>query len=209
MKAPAPFSQHSAFSARGAKGWCVAFCVVTPILSFAAIKKSEGPIPELRPPKAPITLSLPEATVFNSALGLALAILLVGRFFYLRRPLPPAPVEPPLHVAKRALAAVNHSASLIEDCSLIVRRYLAQGYQLITEGATTHQLTEAFAAHSLSDPEISATVRDFFGDCDLARFAPHTAAPLAEGLIERTDLLLERLEARRNVAQISEAPSAT
>lgn len=180
--------------------------LAVPAISFGAIKKSEGPIPELKPPKAPIALSVPEAAVLNTALALALAVLLLGRYLHLQRPLPPVPVEPPLEVARRGLAAAKPE-TIIEDCALVVRRYLAQGYHLTTEGATTHQLTDAFASHPLSSPELTGEVRDFFADCDLARFAPHTAAPLAEGLVERTGQLLERLEARRAITRVS-APAA-
>lgn len=167
---------------------------------FAAIKKDEGPIPDLRPPKGRIAFDLPETAILNGAVLFAFAVLIIGRIIHARKPVPPKPVEPPLVLARRALAAAG-GPTIIADCEQVVRRYVFNAFGVGWEGATSSELCAAFAAHPLADAESLAALDGYLSDSDLARFASHEAEQLAATCVSRALALVEQLEARRIVAE--------
>ena len=175
---------------------------------IAAIKKAEGPIPDLRPPKGEIAFDTPEGAILNASLIFAFAVLIIGRFIHMRRPKPPMPIEPPIHVARRELESVAGPTAL-EDCSRIVRRYVLDAYGLGPEGATASELGEQFAAHRFAFPELTSTLEAFLADCDRARFAPEDAEHLAENCVARALALVEELDQRRRTAEPAPLPVAT
>ncbi|MEQ1860914.1 MAG: hypothetical protein ABMA13_13345 [Chthoniobacteraceae bacterium] len=175
---------------------------------FAAIKKAEGPIPELRPPKGEIAFDIPEGAILNAALIFAFVVLLVGRFIHMRRPAPPLPIEPPIHVARRELEAVS-GPSALEECARIVRRYVLDAYGLGPEGATAAELAAQFAAHRFAITDLTIALETFLADCDRARFAPEDAEHLAETCTGRALALVEALDQRRRTAEPAPLPVAT
>jgi hypothetical protein len=175
---------------------------------FAAIKKAEGPIPDLRPPKGRIAFDVPEAAIFNSALIVAFVVLIIGRILHVQRPQPPRPVDPPLVLARRALEAAS-GPTLVEDCVQIVRRYLRNAFGVGWEGATASELCAAFAAHPQADSTTLAAIESYFAESDLSRFAPHEEQELAETCVSRALQLVEQLEARRVVTEPPALPIAT
>lgn len=106
---------------------------------LAAIKKAEGPIPDLRPPKGHIAFDLPESAILNGALVVAFVALMIGRVIHARRPVPPKPPEPPAVLARRALEAAC-GPTIIQDCVQVVRRYLFNAFGVGWEGATNPEL---------------------------------------------------------------------
>lgn len=167
----------------------------TPVL--AAIKKAEGPIPDLRPPKDHIAIDIPEAAILNGAILLAFLVLIVGRIVQLRKPLPPPVVEPPASVARRALQGVG-GPNLIADCAHIVRRYLHDQFGVGPEGATTRELCAAYALHPASQTDALAALTAYLSESDLALFAP-AEAPFAETCVSRALEVIDRLEVRSPV----------
>ncbi len=167
---------------------------------LAAIKKAEGPIPDLRPPKGHIAIDVPESVILNGALIFAFAVLIIGRVIHARRPPPPKVIEPPIVLARRALDAVG-GPTIISDCEQIVRRYLFNAFGLGPEGATTSELCTAFAAHPLADADTLTVLDVYLAESDLARFTPHEAPQLAATCADRARSLVEQLEARRVAAE--------
>lgn len=167
---------------------------------LAAIKKSEGPIPDLRPPKGRIAFDVPESAILNGALIFAFAVLVIGRVFHSRRPPPPLPVEPPILLARRALDAAS-GPTIVADCEQIVRRYLFNAFGIGPEGATASELCAAFAAHPKMSADSLAALRDYLAENELARFAPRDAPDTTTSSVRRALELLGQLEARRITAE--------
>jgi hypothetical protein len=167
---------------------------------IAVIKKAEGPIPELRPPKGQIPFDVPENAIFIGALVLAFTVLVLGRIRQMMLPKPLAPVAPPLTVALRELAEVGEH-DVAWKCGQIVRRYLFSAYGIGPEGVTTSELCAQFAAHPLADADSATALAAFLTECDLARFAPLAAAPEEIEAVRRAAELIEQLEARRSRVQ--------
>lgn len=167
---------------------------------FAAIKKAEGPITDLRPPKDRINFDLPESAILNGALIFAFLVLIVGRILHARRPPPPIVIEPAIQLALRALE-VAAGPTIVEDTVQIVRRYLFNAFGIGPEGATTTELCAAFAAHPHADGESLDALETYFAESDLARFAPLEEPQIAATCVSRARTLIEKLEARRIAAE--------
>lgn len=176
--------------------------------SFAAIKKDEGPIPDLRPPKGRIAFDTPETAILNGAVLFAFVVLVIGRIIHARKPVPPKPVEPPIVLARRALEAAN-GPTIIADCEQIVRRYVFNAFGAGWEGATSNELCANFASDPRVDGDTHAAFAAFLGECDLARFAAHETERIAATCVSRALALVEQLEARRTVAEPPPLPVAT
>lgn len=164
----------------------------TPVLG--AIKKAEGPIPDLRPPKGHIAVDLPEAAILNGAILLAFLMLIVGRIVQLRKPVPPPVMEPPASVARRALQAAG-GPNVITDCAQIVRCYLHDKFGIGPKGATTRELCAAYALHPAAQIAALAALTAYLSETDLALFAP-AEAPFAETCVSRALEVIDRLEVR-------------
>lgn len=174
---------------------------------FAAIKKAEGPIPELRPPKDKIAFDIPESAIINGAMLIALGALLIGRVIHARRPLPPKPPEPAIVLARRALEVAS-GPTIIQDCVQIVRRYLFNAFGVGWDGATNPELCVVFATHPRADADSLAALESYFNQSDIARFASHEVEELAVTCVSRALALVEYLEVRRAGAATPE-PVAT
>lgn len=177
-------------------------------LALAAIKKAEGPIPELKPPMGPLPFEVPESAIFAGALGLAFAVLIAGRVLQSRRPPPPLPVPQPFAKARASLAQVSDPDAL-QECGRILRRYLEEGYGIGPEGATAGELSAQFTAHAASDPESASALDSFLNEVELARFTPAGAPMPAGSCVNRTLELLTVLERRRKAAQYPALPVVT
>jgi hypothetical protein len=164
----------------------------TPV--FAAIKKAEGPIPDLRPPREQLSPEVPEAAILNGAIFFAFLVLIVGRMVQLRKPLPPPVIVPPAVVARRALEAAG-GPNIVADCAQIVRRYLHDKFGIGPEGATTRELCAAYALHPAAQTDALAVLTAYLSESDLALFAP-LEAPFAETCVGRALEVIERLETR-------------
>lgn len=175
---------------------------------LAAIKKSEGPIPDLRPAKGHITFDVPESAILNGALIFAFAVLIIGRVIQSRRPLPPRQVEPPIVLARRALESAC-GPTIVADCEQIVRRYLFKAFGIGPEGATASELCAAFAAHPSVSADSLAALRGYLAGNELARFAPHDAPDITTACVEQALELVGQLEARRICAEPPPLPVAT
>jgi len=162
----------------------------------AVIKKAEGPIPDLRAPKGHIALDVPESVILKGALFFALVVLIVGRILRGPRSLPPHATEPPVVLARRALAAVGDDAPA-GDCEQIVRRYLFKAFGAGLEGATARELAAEFAAHPLSDEPTREALASFLLEGELARFTPASASETPAAFRERAGELIDLLEGRR------------
>jgi hypothetical protein len=163
----------------------------------AAIKKDEGPIPDLRPPRSSIRFEMPEKAILQGAVALAFLTLIAGRLLH-RRPPPPPLVLAPIDTALTELDALPPDAgpAAIEQLSGIIRRYVREAFLTEPEGATTAELCEAYAAHPQADAESSNALEAFLCACDLERFAP---GPHHEphDLVAEARPLLALLENRR------------
>jgi hypothetical protein len=202
---PVPSTVANRWISRGAIA-VLAACIGS--VSFGAIKKVEGPIPELRPPKGPLPLELPEGAIFASALGFAFAVLIVGRVRQARRPPPPMPAPLPLATARASLGSVNGPDAL-QQCGRVLRRYLEEAFGIGPDGASAGELYAQFTAHSANDPESATALENFLNEVELARFAPSGVGLPPEDCIARTLELLETLERRRNAAKYPALPVVT
>jgi len=173
---------------------------------FAAIKKAEGPIPELRPPKGHIAFDIPESAILNGAVLIAFGALMIGRAIQARRPQPPKPAEPPAILARRALEAAS-GPTIIQDCVQILRRYLFNAFGVGWEGATNPEFCAVFATHPRADADSVAALESFFSKSDLARFASHEAEDLAVTCVSRALALVEYLEVRRGTGAAASEPA--
>jgi hypothetical protein len=167
----------------------------------AAIKKDEGPIPDLRPPRGSIPFQVPERTILQSVVVLAFLALAAGRLLHRRHAAPPPLVIPPIELALRDLDAIPPDAGEcnIQQISEIVRRYIREVFLPGTDGATTSEICEAYAAHPQADAESSAALHGFLSGCDLHRFAPRLSAGPDDAAAEARQILALLEDRRRFV----------
>jgi hypothetical protein len=176
----------------------------TAATTWAAIKKDEGPIPDLRPPKKTIPFDLPEGAIFLGTLAFAFGALVLGRVFRRNVLPPPLPPEPPAVWSRRALGQVNldaPAADALAEISQIVRRYVRSAFHLGPDAATTAEICANFAAHPQADNESGVALREFLAASDVAQFAPAHAAPTAKETAEKALSLIEQLDARFSVVR--------
>lgn len=191
-------------SVRCPGGPVVVAMAATAATTWAAIKKDEGPIPDLRPPKKTIPFDLPEGAIFLGTLAFAFGALVLGRVFRRNVLPPPLPPEPPAVWSRRALGQVNldaPAADALAEISQIVRRYVRSAFHLGPDAATTAEICANFAAHPQADNESGVALREFLAASDVAQFAPAHAAPTAKETAEKALSLIEQLDARFSVVR--------
>jgi uncharacterized protein DUF4381 len=154
----------------------------------------DGPPPEFVPPSPLIPAWLPWLVGAIAAPLLVAAGWLVSR----RRPRPRKPL-PPGQWALQELGRLDASrpsdpAAFHTALSDVVRRYLAERFDLPATRQTTAEFLETVRQSGRLSAEHQELLRDFLARCDLAKFAPvgasaeecREAAALARSFVEHT-----------------------
>jgi hypothetical protein len=174
---------------------------------LAAIQKAPEPIPDLRPPKGEIETNFPETVFFGSALLFSLVVLIIGRFFQVRRVGPAVATHSPLARFHVGLAAIASGSEDPLDASIrAVRRYLSDAFEIGTSGTTNEEIVAGFAAHPVSTEDSVQALHDFLIGSDLLRFSPVAGGP--EEPLRRATEIVEQLESRRVAPSPSPVPVA-
>lgn len=165
--------------------------------------------PELASPGEPIPVYVPNTVLIGtiSGLGIALVAALCGALAYRawRRwreaHRPPPPPRPPLEVALERLAALDAKAliereefqTLALQVTEIMKDFLGSTYGFPGTDLTTYEVMLQVRNRPLgrvTHPELE----DFFGFCDLVKFAKWRPSPdEAAGMVPRARSLVERI----------------
>ena len=123
-----------------------------------------------------------------------------GLVWYVRRPLP-EPVVPPDVQARRDLesAAIEPDlGNMLSDLSRILRRYIAQVFDLPRQELTTREFVALVKTTQKIDPGLAGEFSSFLQQCDERKFSPsppdQPADPVgvALELIDRTETWLSQ-----------------
>ncbi len=165
--------------------------------------------PEPAPAGEPVPVLVPNTVLIwtLAGLGIALVAALAGAWTYRawRRwreaHRPPPPPRPPLQVALERLAALD-AEGLVEreeyqvlalQVSEVIKEFLGRTYEFPGTDLTTDEVMSALRDRPLgrvTPPELE----DFFGFCDLVKFAKWRPTPdEAAGLVPRARGLVERI----------------
>jgi hypothetical protein len=180
---------------------------------FAAIKKDPGPIPDLKPPRDPIAVDVPEKVILAGMILLGFGVLILGRLFHRPRVIAPLPPEHPAAAARRVLAQIQPDSPLsfaAAEAARAVRGYLRAAFSLGEEELTTKEISDRFEAHHLANPSVAAEVHEFLRECDAAQFGPGSNTT-AEAVSARAFALIVELERQRSAPALmpSSLPVAT
>lgn len=165
--------------------------------------------PEPAPAGEPVPVAVPNTVLIwtLAGLGIALVAALAGALTYRawRRwreaHRPPPPPRPPLEVALERLAALDAEGLIAREeyqnlalqVSEIMKAFLGGTYDFPGTDLTTYEVMSALRDRPLgrvSPPELE----DFFGFCDLVKFAKWRPTPdEAAGLVPRARGLVERI----------------
>lgn len=165
--------------------------------------------PQLAPPGQPVPVYVPNTALIWALTGLAIALVaaISGAIAYrawrnwreARRP--PLPPRPPLEVALERLATLDAEALIAREeyqvlalqLTEIMKDFLAGTYHFPARDLTTYEVMLALRERPLgrvTAPELE----DFFGFCDLVKFAKWRPTPdEAGGLVPRARGLIERI----------------
>lgn len=163
---------------------------------------------QLRPPKPLLGPSFWDrhwAVLVGTAAGLLVAGALVLLWRRRVHAAKTSSLLPPALQARRALAALRHSAedeTLAAEVARTLRRYLCQAFQLPPGQWTTAELVVAVRQHPQAGPEWADALAELLRDCDMVKFAP-VRPPGPLGLVARALDLIERLEQSRSTTSPS------
>jgi hypothetical protein len=156
-------------------------------------------IPPLRPPRAELPPSFWEQnrnSVVLTGVAVLLFIIVVVWFLTARRP---AVALPPEVIARQALESLRSAPEeglLLSRVSRILRRYLADAFQLTPGESTTTEFCSELAANAGVGLDLAEEVSVFLRQCDQRKFAPSQAAPEL-GAVGHALKLVDAGEARR------------
>lgn len=162
-------------------------------LFLAALTAAPEKIPELKPPRGMIPPTLWEVHGWTLiALALALSALIALMIRRWRQPKPLAPISPS-EIARRELAAlrnISDGSRMITEAPQVLRRFLVAKFGLAGPGLTAREI----AAHLPASLTLAAELQQFLEACEVANFAPQTAAPPAEIALGEVERLVHAVE---------------
>jgi hypothetical protein len=143
---------------------------------------------------------------------LVLGLVCVAAWF-LTRPKPPV-IVPPEVQARQALEPLRQQpedGALLSRLSQILRRYVIAAFDLPPGELTTTEFCRAIAGHDPVGPDLSATLSEFFRQCDQRKFAPPPAPAPPFGAVAQALNLIDQAQARRlalaqSAAQLTRSP---
>jgi len=176
-------------SAFGLRTLTAALGLLTPALPLpAASLISTNDIPPLRPPHAEIPPTFWEQYgLWVILCGVLVLGLVCVAAWFLTRPKPPV-IVPPEVQARQALEPLRQQpedGALLSRLSQILRRYVIAAFDLPPGELTTTEFCRAIAGHDPVGPDLSATLSEFFRQCDQRKFAPPPAPAPPFGAVAR------------------------
>jgi len=157
---------------------------------------------DIRPAKPPVPIPNAWAWVGWTLLGVALAALAVGGWWYWRRrkSRPVAEIVIPPHIVARdklraALALLGQPEPFCVAVSQIIRVYLEEQFRLRAPERTTEEFLEELQSSALLGLEQRRSLANFLMRCDLVKFARYEPGePELRDLYDAAVRLVEETE---------------